>query len=103
MGLTVDELAEVAQTNTSRKVTVLRDLSENQFLEHLRRSNDPGRRYIVNFDRAQIDRVLESIMKDDDVYGVTVKLSDLHESIQGRARDAHCSHRAAARAALLAG
>jgi hypothetical protein len=54
MGLTLDELAKVAQTNTSRKVTVLRDLSENQFLEHLRRTNDPGRRYIVNFDRAQI-------------------------------------------------
>jgi len=54
LGLTLDELAEVARTNTSRKVTVLRDLSENQFLEHLRRSNDPGRRYIVNFDRAQI-------------------------------------------------
>lgn len=54
LGLTLDELAEVARTNTSRKVTVLRDLSEDQFLEHLRRSNDPGRRYIVNFDRAQI-------------------------------------------------
>lgn len=54
MGLTLDELAKVAQTNTSRKVTVLRDLSENQFHEHLRRSNDPGRRYIVNFDRARI-------------------------------------------------
>jgi Phytochelatin synthase len=54
LGLTLDELAEVARANTSRKVTVLRDLSEDQFLEHLRRSNDPGRRYIVNFDRAQI-------------------------------------------------
>jgi len=54
LGLTLDELAEVARTNTSRKVTVLRDLSEDQFLEHMRRSNDPGRRYIVNFDRAQI-------------------------------------------------
>ena len=54
LGLTLDELADVARTNTSRKVTVLRDLSEDQFLEHLRRSNDPGRRYIVNFDRAQI-------------------------------------------------
>jgi Phytochelatin synthase len=54
LGLTLDELAEVARTNTSRKVTVLRDLSEEQFLEHLRRSNDPGRRYVVNFDRAQI-------------------------------------------------
>ncbi|WP_049815021.1 phytochelatin synthase family protein [Bradyrhizobium sp. WSM2793] len=54
LGLTLDQLAEVAGTNTSRKVTVLRDLSEDQFLEHLRRSNDPGRRYIVNFNRAQI-------------------------------------------------
>jgi phytochelatin synthase len=54
LGLTLDELADVARANTSRKVTVLRDLSEAQFLEHLRRSNDPSRRYIVNFDRAQI-------------------------------------------------
>src|SRR5215470_11393490 len=30
VGLTLDELAEVARTNTSRKVTVLRDLSEDQ-------------------------------------------------------------------------
>jgi len=54
LGLTLDELADVARANTSRKVTVLRDLSEDLFLAHLRRSNDPGRRYIVNFDRAQI-------------------------------------------------
>jgi hypothetical protein len=54
LGLTLDELAEVARTNTRRKVTVLRDLSEDQFLEHLRRSNDPGRRYIVNFDRTNL-------------------------------------------------
>jgi hypothetical protein len=54
LGLTLDELAEVAQVNTSRKITVLRNLSEDQFLEHLRRSNDASRRYIVNFDRAQI-------------------------------------------------
>lgn len=54
LGLTLDELAEVARANTNRKVTVLRDLSEDQFLEHLRRSNDPSKRYIVNFNRAQI-------------------------------------------------
>jgi hypothetical protein len=29
MGLTLDELAKVARTNTSREVTVLRDLSED--------------------------------------------------------------------------
>ena len=54
LGLTLDELAEVARANTSRKVTVLRDLNEDQFREHMRRSNDPGRRYLVNFSREQI-------------------------------------------------
>jgi Phytochelatin synthase len=54
LGLTLDELAEVARANRSRKITVLRDLTEEQFLEHLRRSNDPARRYIVNFSRKQI-------------------------------------------------
>jgi len=54
MGLTLDELADVARANTSRKITLLRDLSEEQFREHLRRSNDPARRYIVNFSRERI-------------------------------------------------
>jgi len=54
LGLTLDELAEVAQTNTRRKITVLRDFSEEQFQEHLRRSNDPSRRYIANFSRDRI-------------------------------------------------
>jgi hypothetical protein len=54
LGLTLDELADVARTNASRKITVLRDLSEEQFRQHLRRSNDPGRRYIVNFSRERI-------------------------------------------------
>jgi Phytochelatin synthase len=46
LGLTLDELADVARANTIRKITVLRD--------HLRRSNDPSRRYIVNFSRHHI-------------------------------------------------
>jgi hypothetical protein len=54
LGLTLDELAEVARVNTRRKVTVLRDLSEEQFREHLHRSNDASRRYVVNFNREQI-------------------------------------------------
>jgi hypothetical protein len=54
MGLTLDELADVARANTRRKITLLRDLSEEQFREHLRRSNHPGRRYIVNFNRERI-------------------------------------------------
>jgi Phytochelatin synthase len=53
-GLTLDELTDVARANTSRKITVLRDLTEEQFREHLRRSNDPTRRYIVNFNRERI-------------------------------------------------
>ena len=54
VGLTLDELADIARAHTRRKVTVLRDLSEEEFREHLRRSNDPGRRYIINFTRQKI-------------------------------------------------
>jgi hypothetical protein len=54
LGLTLDELTDVARAHTSRKITLLRDLSEEEFREHLRRSNDPSRRYIVNFSRKQI-------------------------------------------------
>jgi hypothetical protein len=54
LGLTLDELASVARANTARKITLLRDLSEEQFREHLRRSNDASRRYVVNFSREAI-------------------------------------------------
>jgi Phytochelatin synthase len=54
LGLTLDELADVARANTRHKITVLRDFSEEEFRQHLRRSNDPGRRYIVNFSRERI-------------------------------------------------
>ena len=54
LGLTLDEPAEVARANTSRKITVLRDLNEDQFRKHMRRSDDPDRRYVVNFSREQI-------------------------------------------------
>ena len=54
MGLTLDELAELARAKTDRKVSVLRNLTAEQFLEHLRRSNDISRRYVVNFSRASI-------------------------------------------------
>lgn len=54
MGLTLDELAEVARAHTRRKVTVLRDLTPDEFHDHMRHANDPGRRYIVNFTRAPI-------------------------------------------------
>lgn len=54
MGLTLDELAEVAQVRTNRQVTVLRDLGAEEFRQHLIRSNDTGRRYILNFNRKEI-------------------------------------------------
>jgi Phytochelatin synthase len=54
MGLTLDELADVARAHTNRKVTVLRDLTPDEFLDHLRRSNDPQKRYVINFRRREI-------------------------------------------------
>ncbi len=54
MGLTLDELAEVAQTNTERKVSILRDLTAEEFGEHMKRANEPGRRYVINFTREKI-------------------------------------------------
>jgi hypothetical protein len=54
MGLTLDELAEVARLKTNRTVSVLRDLSPEQFQQHLRRANETGRRYIINFSRKEI-------------------------------------------------
>lgn len=54
MGLTLDELAEIAGAKTSRSVTVLRDLTPETFREHLVKSNDPSRRYVVNFSRKPI-------------------------------------------------
>jgi hypothetical protein len=54
MGLTLDELAAIARLRTQRSVTVLRDLTKDAFREHLRRSNDPAARYVVNFHRKPI-------------------------------------------------
>jgi Phytochelatin synthase len=54
MGLSLDELAEVARHSTGRKVTVLRNLTLPQFKEELTHVNDPSRRYIANFQRAPL-------------------------------------------------
>jgi len=53
-GLTLDELADVARVHSTRRVTVLRDLTEDDFRTLLREANDPARRYIVNFSRDRI-------------------------------------------------
>lgn len=54
VGLTLDEVAEVARTHTKRKVTVLRDLTLEEFRDHMRKANDPTRRYLINFERKPI-------------------------------------------------
>jgi hypothetical protein len=54
VGLTLDEVAEVARMHTKRNVTILRDLTLEEFREHMRNANDPARRYLVNFDRKPI-------------------------------------------------
>jgi Phytochelatin synthase len=54
LGLSLDELADVTRTATKRNVTVLRGLTPDAFRDELRRTNDPSRRYVVNFARAPI-------------------------------------------------
>lgn len=54
MGLTLDELAGVARAHTKHKVRVLRDLTPDKFRDQLRLSNDPSRRFVVNFTRKAI-------------------------------------------------
>ncbi|MFQ6242550.1 phytochelatin synthase family protein [Sinorhizobium meliloti] len=54
IGLTLDELADLTRLKTGRNVAVLRDLTADEFQEHMKRSNDPNRRYIINFNREGI-------------------------------------------------
>lgn len=51
LGLTLDEVAEIIRADAGLEVAVLRDLTLEAFQEHLRRSNDPAYRYLINFDR----------------------------------------------------
>lgn len=51
MGLTLDELADLIRANTNLDVTVLRDLTQEEFRAHLQRANDPSYRYLINFNR----------------------------------------------------
>jgi hypothetical protein len=53
-GMTLDQLADVAQKKLSAKVTILRDLDLEAFRAHLRGTNDPSRRYIMNFNRGPL-------------------------------------------------
>lgn len=50
-GLTLDELADVARQKLRKPVTVMRGLDLAAFRQHLKLSNDPTRRYVINFSR----------------------------------------------------
>ena len=50
-GLTLDELADVARVDATRKVTSPAGSQRRTVSGASRRSNDRGRRYIVNFSR----------------------------------------------------
>jgi len=54
VGLTLDEVAEIARIHTKRKATTLRDLTLEEFRDHMRKANDTARRYLINFDRKPI-------------------------------------------------
>ncbi len=54
LGLTLDELAELARDNGQDQVEVQRDLDLEGFRQLLRNTNDPANRYIINFDRAPL-------------------------------------------------
>jgi len=54
VGLKLDQAAELAQIHSTRTVTVLRDLTPEGFRELLRDTNNPERRYVINFNRQPI-------------------------------------------------
>lgn len=51
LGLSLDEVAELARAKTGGRVELVRDLTLLRLREHVRKFNDPGRRYLVNFRR----------------------------------------------------
>jgi len=51
LGLTLDELTQIVSETSSYRVEKLRDLTREEFQEHLLRTNDPRYRYIINFTR----------------------------------------------------
>jgi hypothetical protein len=53
-GIDIDRVATIARARLSKPVTVLRDLDLPTFREHMRLTNDPSRRYIVNFTRGPL-------------------------------------------------
>jgi hypothetical protein len=53
-GITLDTLADLARKKLKGNVSLLRDLDLATFREHLVRTNDPSRRYVINFSRGPL-------------------------------------------------
>lgn len=53
-GITLDELRGLMSSRTCSSVALLRDLSLDNFREHLRHTNEDGPRYTINFDRGPL-------------------------------------------------
>lgn len=53
-GVTLDQLADIAQQKLGKKVSVLRDLDLAGFREQMRHANDLSRRYVINFSRGPL-------------------------------------------------
>jgi hypothetical protein len=53
-GITLDQLADIVRQKSGKRVTVLRDLTLEQFRAEMARANDPALRYIVNFHRGPL-------------------------------------------------
>lgn len=51
-GLTLDELGQLTRDSSGWKVQVIRDISYEQFVDHLKKSNNAEQRYTINFTRA---------------------------------------------------
>lgn len=53
-GMTLDELADLLRRQVPHEVSVVRDPSLAEFRQLMKSSNDPARRYVVNFHRGPI-------------------------------------------------
>jgi hypothetical protein len=53
-GVTLDQEADILRVATGARVSVLRDLDLATFRAHLRQTNDPTLRYVINFSRAPL-------------------------------------------------
>lgn len=51
-GLTLDELGGLIRDSSGWNVQVIRDITYEQFLDHLKKSNNAAQRYTINFTRA---------------------------------------------------